>query len=96
VDSREWNVPVGSPMSFLARERYDMFALSVGAPFDVKAVAAAIASVRDKTLNPGLIVALGGVGPALEPEAFAGCGADFISKDVFDAVEKAAQLCSVT
>jgi MerR family transcriptional regulator, light-induced transcriptional regulator len=89
VDSREWNVPVGSPMSFLAREHYDMFALSVGAPFDVKAVAAAIASVRTKTMNPHLVVALGGVGPALDPEAFAMCGADFISKDVFDAVAKA-------
>jgi methanogenic corrinoid protein MtbC1 len=89
VDSREWNVPVGSPMSFLAREHYDMFALSVGAPFDVKAVAAAIASVRVKTMNTNLVVALGGVGPALDPEAFAKCGADFISKDVFDAVAKA-------
>jgi methanogenic corrinoid protein MtbC1 len=89
VDSREWNVPVGSPMTFLAREHYDMFALSVGAPFDVKAVAAAISSVRAKTMNPNLVVALGGVGPALDPEAFATCGADFISKDVFDAVRKA-------
>ncbi len=89
VDSREWNVPVGSPMTFLAREHYDMFALSVGAPFDVKAVAAAISSVRAKTMNPNLLVALGGVGPALDPEAFATCGADFISKDVFDAVAKA-------
>jgi methanogenic corrinoid protein MtbC1 len=89
VDSREWNVPVGSPMSFLAREHYDMFALSVGAPFDVKAVASAISSVRAKTMNPNLVVALGGVGPALDPEAFSTCGADFISKDVFDAVAKA-------
>ena len=89
VDSREWNVPVGSPMTFLAREHYDMFALSVGAPFDVEAVAAAIASVRAKTLNPSLVVALGGVGPALDPDAFTVCGADFISKDVFDAVAKA-------
>ena len=89
VDSREWNVPVGSPMSYLAREHYDMFALSVGAPFDVNAVALAIASVRVKTMNPNLVVALGGVGPALDPEAFATCGADFISKDVFDAVAKA-------
>jgi methanogenic corrinoid protein MtbC1 len=89
VDSREWNVPVGSPMTFLAREHYDMFALSVGAPFDVKAVSAAIASVRAKTMNPNLLVALGGVGPALDPEAFSTCGADFISKDVFDAVAKA-------
>ena len=89
VDSREWNVPVGSPMTFLAREHYDMFALSVGAPFDVKAVAAAISSVRARTKNPDLIVALGGVGPALDPEAFATCGADFISKDVIDAVAKA-------
>ncbi len=89
VDSREWNVPVGSPMTFLAREHYDMFALSVGAPFDVKAVAAAISSVRAKTKNPNLLVALGGIGPALDPEAFATCGADFISKDVFDAVAKA-------
>jgi MerR family transcriptional regulator, light-induced transcriptional regulator len=89
VDSREWNVPVGSPMTFLAREHYDMFALSVGAPFDVDAVATAIASVRAKTMNPNLVVALGGVGPALDPEAFAKCGADFISKDVFDAVAQA-------
>jgi methanogenic corrinoid protein MtbC1 len=89
VDSREWNVPVGSPMIFLAREHYDMFALSVGAPFDITAVTATIASVRAKTMNPGLVVALGGVGPALDPEAFAVCGADFISKDVFDAVAKA-------
>jgi methanogenic corrinoid protein MtbC1 len=89
VDSREWNVPVGSPIIYLAREHYDMFALSVGAPFDVKAVAAAITSVRARTMNPNLVVALGGVGPALDPEAFATCGADFISKDVFDAVAKA-------
>ena len=89
VDSREWNVPTGSPMIFLARDNYDMFALSVGAPFDVKAVAAAIAQVRAKSMNPNLVVALGGVGPALDPNAFAGCGADFISKDVFDAVAKA-------
>ena len=89
VDSREWNVPAGSPVTFLARENYDLFALSVGAPFDVKAVAGAIARVRAQSKNANLIVALGGVGPALDPEAFAGCGADFISKDVFDAMEKA-------
>ena len=93
VDSREWNVPIGSPMTFLAREHYDMFALSVGAPFDIAAVKAAIASVRAKTLNKHLIVALGGVGPALDPDAFANCGADFISKDVFDAVERADIAC---
>jgi methanogenic corrinoid protein MtbC1 len=93
VDAREWNVPVGSPMTFLAREHYDMFALSVGAPFDVKSVSEAIVAVRAKTMNPNLVVALGGVGPALDPEAFAKCGADFISKDVFDAVAKAEDAC---
>ncbi len=89
VDSREWNVPVGSPMTFLARGHYDMFALSVGAPFDVKAVSQSIADVRARSLNRDIIIALGGVGPALDPAAFATCGADFVSKDVFDAVEKA-------
>ncbi len=89
VDSREWNVPVGSPVIYLARERYDMFALSVGAPFDAVAVKAAIAEVRANSMNPNLVVALGGVGPAIDCEAFANCGADFISKDIFDAIAKA-------
>lgn len=78
-----------SPLSTLSESPFDLFAVSVGAPFDVDAVAAMIEKTRAKAANPRMIIALGGVGPALEPEAFVNCGADFMSKDVFDAVSKA-------
>lgn len=89
VERFEGSRTVTSPVVALSESRFDVFALSVGAPFDIDAVAAMIKKARVKTANPSIVIALGGVGPALDPDAFATCGADFISKDVFEAVSKA-------
>jgi methanogenic corrinoid protein MtbC1 len=89
VENRLWNDPAGSPLALAARKPVDLFALSIGLPSDAGGVKATIARLRAEARNPRMLIAIGGMGPQLEPEAFEGIGADFFANDAFGAVAKA-------
>jgi methanogenic corrinoid protein MtbC1 len=89
VETRNWNDPAGSPFGHIARHHFDFLGLSVGTSGTAQALAKSIATLRAKSLNTKLVIGVGGVGPALDPEGFSACGADFVSVDAVDAVLKA-------
>ncbi|NJR14057.1 MAG: cobalamin B12-binding domain-containing protein [Phyllobacteriaceae bacterium] len=89
VETREWNDPSGSPIGLVARTPFDFIGLSMGASDSAAACAKVIVALRAKSLNPDIVIGVGGPGPALNPEGYAQCGADFVSTDAVDAVAKA-------
>jgi methanogenic corrinoid protein MtbC1 len=89
VETREWNDPSGSPIGLVSRSPFDFIGLSMGATDSAAACAKVVSTLRTKSMNPDIVIGVGGPGPALNPEGYARCGADFVSSDAIDAVLKA-------
>ena len=76
-----------SGLDQLAAHHFDVFALSVGSTLDPKSCREAIKQARKLSLNPDVVICLGGAAVALAPKLFQTSGADFVSSDALGAVE---------
>jgi len=94
-----WNVMGGIDMeigeglwAMLAETSVDVLGLTVGSAVQIPAVAEAMRKAREVSLNPDLVIGIGGYCAIADPEAVHGLNADFVATDALDAIDTAASL----
>jgi methanogenic corrinoid protein MtbC1 len=89
VEHCMWNEVSGSPLARAQQASFDVFAASVGIPYSIERLENVIEKLRSTSKNTAMLIAIGGVGPALHGADFAELDIDIIAADAFEAVELA-------
>jgi methanogenic corrinoid protein MtbC1 len=89
VESCLWNEASGSALGLAQQRGLDVFAMSVGIPYSIERLSGVIEKLRATAKNSSMLIAIGGVGPALHSADFAELAVDFTASDAFVAVELA-------
>lgn len=90
-----WGEPTASGVELVHTARsewFDMIGLSLGTEVHVSRVASVILALRKASMNPGVVVMIGGPVVSLRPELVALVGADATAADAAQAVSRAESL----
>lgn len=93
-----WGEPTASGVELVHAARndwFDMIGLSLGTEVHVSRVASVILALRKASMNPGVVVMIGGPVVGLRPELVALVGADATAPDAAQAVARAESLTPV-